>query len=734
MSFIKIFKFAQKGSKKIKRAKGAAGPPPKWPEGTRVGVFGHENSGKTVFFTSLYTQSKTAGNFHISVRDNATANEFFRNDMAIKGVDVDSSGSGTIAAKSVPKRFPDPTVKDVVLQFTAILDGSKKIPVVTYDYNGKTASISDRSDEAEKIRDFMAGADGILFFFDPKVLAADPEVQARASSFINILEYIVPLKSRLPIPVGLVITKADILPGFTGEDKTILVRAEDEQVMAEDYEGFLEKVLEFDRLAGNREWASTVRNILVKLREFIRIVVGRTLDFQIFFVSSTGNKPEKIGVDVGRSIYAPPEKVNPCGVTEPFHWILKSIVRSQRLNVLRRVSGFIAVASIIWIVLWSLPFMIHFGGLLHSTYRVEDSVLASVDNNIEVTSDSQRGDIVKAYHGYSRKWLVRKMFPQFELTASRMEDVYGGIRIGPAVARLDSIIVGIANAISDPKSQPRYDQAQDSLILTAGQKSLVASLGKMHVGDKNDVLYLRSGRALYYWDLFTGYVKNPADTTVLEKINYQVPFNLENAQNYGESEKRLGNALLGVLDIPPPRPAPTVRSVRAGLDEYGQLKEQINSSTDPAFVLEEAPKKLEGIRSKLAGGSEQVAAINAFLAEVKQWDKKRKYTCVLQSIPGKGHLHIEVTESGGTPSWSTQAQLFEGVEIVLHWKPGDDVHLAFDDHKHTCKLGKDPSDKVVLHEKYALFEMEGKVEFADIGKTVTIGFVDGLKEKLPKLK
>ena len=736
MSFIKIFKFAQKGSKKIKRAKGAAGPPPKWPEGTRVGVFGHENSGKTVFFTALYTQSKTAGNFHISVRDNATANEFFRHDMAIKGVDVDSSGSGTIAAKSVPKRFPDPTVKDVVLQFTAILDGSKKIPVVTYDYNGKAASISDRSDEAEKIRDFMAGANGILFFFDPKVLAADPEVQARASSFINILEYIVPLKSRLPIPVGLVITKADILPGFTGEDKTILVRAEDEQVMAEDYEGFLEKVLEFDGLAGNREWASTVRNILVKLREFIRIVVGRTLDFQIFFVSSTGNKPEKIGVDVGRSIYAPPEKVNPCGVTEPFHWILKSIVRSQRLNVLRRVSGFVAVASIIWIFLYSLPFMIHFGGLLRSTYRVEDSVLESVEGNIDVISDAQKVDIVKAYKGYGKNFIVKKMFTEFHLTAGRMEDVYGGINLVPAVARLDSLIENMTRVISTPKQHPRYDQALETLILTDSHKSLVASLNKMHVGDKNDVVYLRSDRALRYWDLFTRYITNPADSATLEKINQDVNFNSKNAPNYDEYEVELGNALLGVLNIKAPHAAPSLRSVRANLDEYGQLKEQINNSTDPAFVLKEAAKKLEGIRANLSGGagSDQAAAIGEFLAEVKQWEKERTYTCVLQNIPDMGHLHIEVTESGDGPSWSNETQLLEGDEIRIKWKPGDDVHLAFDELKHKCNWGNQPSDRVVFTDEYALFEMEGKVVFSNIGKTVTIGFKGGLKEKLPKLK
>ena len=261
MKIAKIFKLGQKGAKKVKkiqRRRRAGGRVAGRDEGR--GLRARELGQDGVLHGALHAEQDHRTNFHVSVRDNATANEFFRNDMAIKGVDVDSGGTGTIAAKSVPKRFPDHTVKDVLLQFTAILDGGAKIPVVTYDYNGKAASISERSDEAENIRSFMADADGLLFFFDPKILGADPEVQARVSSFVNILELVVSLKSRLPIPVGLVITKADTLPGYSGEEKTILIRAEDEQVIAEDYETFLEQVLGFESLSDDREWASSVRN------------------------------------------------------------------------------------------------------------------------------------------------------------------------------------------------------------------------------------------------------------------------------------------------------------------------------------------------------------------------------------------------------------------------------------------------------------------------------------------
>ncbi len=735
MKLAKIFKLGQKGAKKVKRSKGAAAPAAAWPEGTRVGVFGHENSGKTVYFTALYTQSKTTKNFHISVRDNATANEFFRNDMAIKGVDVDSGGTGTIAAKSVPKRFPDHTVKDVLLQFTAILDGGAKIPVVTYDYNGKNASISERSDEAENIRSFMADADGLLFFFDPKILGADPEVQARVSSFVNVLELVASIKSRLPIPVGLVITKADTLPGYSGEDTTILIRPEDEQVIAEDYEKFLERVLGFESLSSDREWASSVRNILVKLREFIRVVVGRTLDFQIFFVSGTGNKPEKIGAEVGRSIYAPPDKVNPCGVTVPFHWMLASIVRSRRLNILRRIAGFVVAISVAWIVLYSLPFMIHFGGLLRSPIGIEKKALKEAGGSRLLMTPTQNADVSNAYDRYGRRWLVKRMFPEYQTQAGYLEDLYGGIGASTAGGRLDAIIVQLAGIVADERSWPIYESAKDKVKIEESTKRLLDELKDMSSKDE-EASAKRAGRALTLWDLFVKYLKNRSDAAISQAIWDQVDAYSRDAE-YNQSEQKLGNDLRSVVGAGSAPAGSSLQDANTSLGAYEELKGRINAKdADPAFVLGEAADELVALKSRLVPGvhNAQISAINAFIAETQRYRQKRLYTCVPKSIPDMGHLHIEVTESGESPKWSNTTQVFEGDPITLEWKQGDDVYIAFDELKHKCNWGKQPSGLAVFEDDYAIFEAEGDVVFRNIGKTVTIGFKGGLRENLPKLK
>jgi|WetSurMetagenome_2_1015567.scaffolds.fasta_scaffold05696_6 hypothetical protein len=737
MKFIKFFKLGQKGAKRARKAKGgAAAPAPAWPEGTRVGVFGHENSGKTVFFTALYTQSKTTNDFHISVRDNATANEFFKNDMAIKGVDVDSGGTGTIAAKSVPKRFPAHTEADVLLQFTAILDGGTKIPVVTYDYNGRAASISERSDAAEKIRSFMADADGLLFFFDPKILQADPEVQARVSSFVNVLELVVSLKSRLPIPVGLVITKADTLPGYAGEEKTILIRPEDEQVVADDYEKFLERVLGFESLSNDREWASSVRNILVKLREFIRVVVGRTLDFQIFFVSSTGNTPEKIGAEVGRSIYAPPEKVNPCGVTVPFHWILTSIVRSRRLNVLGRVARFVAAISAVWIVLCSLFFIWHFGVLLRSPVGTEKKVLKEAGGDYRLMSSTQNADIFNAYKRYGNRLMVKKWFPEYQAQAGHMKDLYGGLGLPSDAGRLDAMIVQLAGEIADEKTQPVYDQGKKSVRLGENTKRLLDEIRDMHKGDENEGTYKRAGRVLFVWGLYERYLANPSDAAIGTSIWDQIGVDAK-TPDYDESERRLDEALMGIVGKTASQSAPTLQDVKTNLGEYDGLKSAVNGEdADPAFVLGEAVQKLEAIRGNLVRGvhDAQLSSINAYLAEARQWERKRTYAFRLQSVPNDGHIHLEVTESGENPRWDKVGnQYMQGDKIDVEWQPGEEIHIAFDEAGAAEHWGKTSSDGIVLRDAYALFQMDGPVTLLK-GTRIQFSYKGGLKQALPKLK
>jgi len=734
MNIGKLFGFAKKGAKKASKSKGGSSAQSKWPNGTKIGVFGHENTGKTVFFTVLNEECKIAKGLQISVTDNLTAGEFLSHFRSVWGIDS-ALQTGTVVDQRGEKKFPDPTVKDKILQFTAILDRSKKIPIVTYDYSGKAISISERSEQSEKVIDFMSSADGILFFFDPKILGAELEIQARASAFVNMLEQLAPLSKRLPIPIALVVTKADTLPGYKGEAQTILIDPADEQFIADDFELFLEKILNSPKIVADSAWATSVRNILVKLREFLRVVVGRTLNFQIFFVSNTGNEPVKIGADVGRSVYAPPDKISPCGVKEPMYWLLNSIVRNKRLNVMRKIAKFTTLVSLIWILAYSTPFLYHSWFLQSKPLRVENAILNTVDNQHLMTSSAQRTEIMQAYNRYQNKWLVKELFPGYKAAASRMTEIYKGFNMGKALKRLDKIINGFSNIVKDSTLWPKYNPSKDSLILGSNHTKLLADLEDMHIGDESSVLFIRSDRAMVYWNLFTQYIKNRNDTLIAGQISEQISFDLANGENYSKPEETLGASLLEFAKVKKKVVAKQVDS-QAGVKEYDKIRKKVNGSTSASYVLVKAVDELKSVKRKLIGGvhDEQISAINSFLKNVDKYKRTRNYTAKLEAVPDFGHLHIEITKNGESPTWSNETQMLEGEEVALKWKTGDDVHLAFDELKHTCSWGNQPSDKIVLKNKYALFEMEGNLTFPNIGKTVTISFKGGLKDNLPKLK
>ncbi|MBD3179841.1 MAG: hypothetical protein GF417_09695 [Candidatus Latescibacteria bacterium] len=727
MKMAKIFKFLKKGAKKAGKKGGGEEKSP-WPEGTRIGVFGHRNCGKTVYYTVLYNEGKVTKNIQISVTDNETSAELLSNFRSIWGI-APARGAGTIVDQRGEREFPDPTAQPRILQFNAILDQKKKMPVVTLDYGGEAVSISGESDQSEKVKSFMADADGILFFFDPKIMGAEMEIQARASAFVNMLEKISPLKARLPIPVGLVITKSDTLPGYRGEDQAVLIDPEDEQFLSENFDLFLEKTLQ--RVEGDSEWTGTVRGVLVKLREFLRVVVGRTLDFQIFFISNTGNKPEKIGADVGRSIYKPPEKIKPSGVKEPFYWILNAIDRNKKLNVMRRVVKFVGIISLVWILLYSMPFLYHFNFLLPRAEKVEDNIMESVDNNLMNTSGDQRNKIYRAYDRYSRKWLVREFFAGYGVAAANLADLYYNFNVGKAIKQLDNMINEFAYIVENRDIWPKYNPGKDSLIYDSSHTELLAGLEKMHVGDEGALLYQRSDRVLNYWDLFARFITSNRDSAVVSEISRQVDFDMNNAENYSSTEEKLGEAMLGLT-------AEKKKEVAAvaGLDEYESIRKTVNNSSDPSYLLGKAPRELEQIRSKLSPDkhAEQIAAIDSYLAEVNRWKSRRTYTCILETVPDMGHLHIEVTGSGQSPSWSRETQLLEGEEVRLRWKLGDDIHIAFDELKYPCTWGTKSSDKRVLQGRYALFALEGEITFQNIDKTVTIRFKRSLRDMLPGLK
>ena len=108
MKFGKVFSVFKKGSKAASKRKGkgaAAAGGFEWPSGVRIGLYGHDNSGKTVYFTVLNEECKVSKDLQISVTDGATAGEFLANYRRIWGVGT-KTDIGTVVDLREEKKIP----------------------------------------------------------------------------------------------------------------------------------------------------------------------------------------------------------------------------------------------------------------------------------------------------------------------------------------------------------------------------------------------------------------------------------------------------------------------------------------------------------------------------------------------------------------------------------------------------------------------------------------------------
>jgi len=730
MNLAKIFKFAKKGAKKVPKGKKGAAPIPQWPSGTRVGVYGHTNSGKTCYYTVLNESCKTDRHLQISVSDHATAAEFLKHYRSIWGLSTAVS-AGTAIDLAGEKKFPDPTEQEKVIQFGATVDGEHRFNVVALDYPGRAVDINESSELKEKVADFMAEAHGLIFFYDPKLLQAELQNQAHVASFVHMIERIAPLGAKLPVPVALVITKADILPGFSG-DQAIFIQPEDEALLAENFDLFLQRILASERLTADPVWAGTVRELLLKLRDVLRVIVGRTLDFQIIFSSNIGRKPEKIGTDVGRSLYAPPRKITPIGVREPMYWLLNAIVRNRRINRFRFVARWAAMLSLIWVVLFSIPFLYHFKFLLPQAERMERDILKGYDGNVNNTSGEERRRISRAYHNYEWSWTVKWLYPAFVPPAGRIRGVYDRFDMADAVSQLDATINRFAGIVVDTSLWPHANPSDSTIILDEAHTKLVADLEAFHKGEEGSPLFARSERVLNYWDLFTKAIQTPDDTTFWNIIKRQIQQDQAlNPKEITGSERELGQVLVE-------REVKKVRravSQQAAVEFDDAIAAKINGNPDPAYRLDDAPKELRRISQRIGDADvEHQGMIQRYLDKVKAFKKVRAYKAKVETLPGSAHIHVQVTKAGEDPLWTDLNQIFEGDEITINWGPGMDIHIALDTPEHPCQWGQNPADKVVLKGKYALFDIEKGLSFENVGKKVTLRFEPSLSDRLPKLK
>lgn len=699
-----------------------------WPSGARVGVFGHSNAGKTVYFTVLNEDCKVARDLQISVTDNATANELLINFKRIWGVGT-HAGPGTHVDLREERKFPDLSQRDRVLQLTAIIDRSQKVPVVTYDYPGSAIDISAASDYTDKVADFMANCDGLLFFFDPKVLGSEYQCHTHVASFVSMLEKLAPLEDRLPIPVALVITKADTLPGFSGEEQTVLVGAEEEPVVCQDYETFLERVLTSDRVTRDAAWAGTVRDILVKTKEFIKVVVGRTLDFQIFFVSQTGESPEKVGAEEGRSLYKPPEKVRPVGVRKPMYWLVKAIARNRSLNKMRAFNRWVRLISTGVVIAVSFFYALHFWFFLARVTSLHSATVG--DKHESECTVSELNHLSSKYSIYSSNWMVRPLFPAFAIQAHNMARKLDTLETGKSTNLFDDVLKEFGMVIGNEDLWPTPTPTRDGVIHTGRSQLLDNSLNSaVAQTDSGSVPYLRAQRTLELWELFKACIPAMTDPTKLELLHSTI----DRYQNTPGVEISSGETQLFIKLLDVKAREEEKKSAATAVVNFPEYVERINGNEDIEYRLDGAVSELEELRKKLVPGSKEYKAIGKYKAAANKFKREATYNYQISYLPDGAHIHVEVTTQAGMPQWTVADEWYKGSTHEITWSPNMVIHVAICLGDNTnCQWGKRATDHTKLDNKYSIFDMDGELLFSS-GAKAKFSFSPSLRKGLPKLK
>jgi hypothetical protein len=175
----------------------------------RIGVYGHKGVGKTVFFTIAYIDSKRSPDFEImALGETQEILEEKYNLMRGQGMDL------ATGHKIAGRRFPPLSTGEQRLNFEVRTGRNTIIPINTIDYSGELIYIDARGDLKQNLIDFFKECECILFFIDPDAIKNEGERSNRVAAFTDLISQLSGPEKRLKIPVGLVVSKADELPGF----------------------------------------------------------------------------------------------------------------------------------------------------------------------------------------------------------------------------------------------------------------------------------------------------------------------------------------------------------------------------------------------------------------------------------------------------------------------------------------------------------------------------------------
>jgi hypothetical protein len=412
---LRILAFFKKLKAKRKKKKKGEEKAPQLPEGNKIAIFGHTNVGKTVFFVMAHEAAREDPEFRLDTKDDQTASELLSNLRLLKGLEV-SVSDGARTERRVDRRFPPPTSETKLLNFVAVLNQRKRFDFMSLDYRGEIASIEEQPELKEDLTRFCLESNCVLFFIEPSVIFSDLYRRKQLASFKSLMQLLVDGKRRLPVPVGLVVTKADLFDSFEDDSQAVLVGRSYEYAKSKRYPQFVQRLLDQPHIRRSGRWSKDLRKVLDRLEDFFETLSGLSLDFQVFFVSATGSRPPQKSDDKGTTVFIPPRQLEPIGVREPFKWAVRRVLLRNRIGVLRRITKWVFWLAFIWCLLFSIPNLLNCGFWYPDILKVEQDIRRSgYSHDLSKLSQGELKDFKRRYRKYSNRTFVSAFFGMGDL-------------------------------------------------------------------------------------------------------------------------------------------------------------------------------------------------------------------------------------------------------------------------------------------------------------------------------
>jgi hypothetical protein len=362
-------------------------------------VFGHSNAGKTVYFSVLYELLKGNADFKLSPLDNETAANLIENYNLMRGKLLRIKDGRQVEIEG-ERKFPTMTSETRILKFGLDMSVRKGVKFYTVDYKGETLSIAQPGELRKQFAKFFPFARAALFFLDASVLDTDVLLREQIAAFQTILH---DLRDCVPkrLPVGIVITKADFLEGFSPANPVELLPSGAAVYKGRRKDSFISGLSKVNSGRFGEVWTKTTERMARTLGNLVDSVSAYTLDFQVFFVSATGGMGK-----AATGTVEPPRDIAPSGVADPLMWGFRRIMFNKRKAFWRYLVKWAFALSLMWVVAFSLFNIYHQYSLYDVLGRAETKLADELRSSNGKFAQTQADNIKQKYTSYLDKMPV----------------------------------------------------------------------------------------------------------------------------------------------------------------------------------------------------------------------------------------------------------------------------------------------------------------------------------------